>query len=153
MQGQRGRRGELVCNDVQPGPPPTQGSNCGLPSGEHEAIAECCPAGLTADSGPPSAQAAIAGAACGLFVDFEDCGAYRRVLLFPSPSVGPGTIDYYSTAGELVAVVQRQDAFGDTCIAGPADFVEPCDQSCTPLDAGTAPACADAGDAGGEGGG
>ncbi len=55
---------------------------------------------------------------------------------------------YDETGGTLIAVVQRADAAGDTCVAGPSNFVEPCEEACTPLDGGSAPAteCGDAGD-------
>jgi hypothetical protein len=49
-----------------------------------------------------------------------------------------------------MAVVQRPDAAGDTCVAGLGNFVEPSEETCTPLDGGSAPAteCGDAGDTG-----
>ncbi len=59
-----------------------------------------------------------------------------------------GTTRLRGSDGALVAVVERADIVGDTCIAGPAGWVEPCDQSCTGIDSGAPPACVPSPDAG-----
>jgi hypothetical protein len=137
-----------ACSSSTSGGGASSSDNCGLPAGETEGIAMGCSSALTASSGPSTYQAALADPSlgCGMTVSAGTCGSYRTVMVFGSPSGGPATIYYFDLQSQaLVAVVQRQDGgFGDTCLAGPSGFVEPCDQTCNFTGNTPTAACPDA---------
>jgi hypothetical protein len=85
-----------------------------------------CSGPLTAASGPPTWEAALAQL-CSTAYWLGPCGNYLVILACPpGAEILPCKLYFYgSDSHQLFAVVDREDAAPDSCIAGPPTLYEP----------------------------